>query len=91
MHTLLEEFENTTEMVINDLVHFGLKVFERVIKIIYVNSTYFCNDIDFVIILYLMFIFLFLVTLKLEYESYTKITILLHMHTRIVAHASNIY
>ncbi|XP_050445023.1 protein MMS22-like isoform X1 [Cataglyphis hispanica] len=29
MHTLLEEFENTTEMVINDLVHFGLKVFER--------------------------------------------------------------
>jgi len=33
-HTLLEEFENTTEMVINDLMHFALKVFERVITII---------------------------------------------------------
>lgn len=88
MHTLLEEFENTIEMVIDDLVHFALKVFERVIKIICVNSTHFCNNID---ILYLMLIFLFLVTLKLEYESYTKLTILLHMHTRIVAHASNIY
>ncbi|XP_029176045.1 protein MMS22-like isoform X2 [Nylanderia fulva] len=28
-HTLLEQFENTTEMVINDLVHFALKVFDR--------------------------------------------------------------
>lgn len=32
-HTLLEEFENTTEMVINDFMHFALKVFERVITI----------------------------------------------------------
>lgn len=32
-HTLLEELENTTEIIINDLMHFALKVFERVITI----------------------------------------------------------
>lgn len=30
VHTQLEEFENTFTIVINDLIYFALKVFERV-------------------------------------------------------------
>lgn len=31
MHSV-EELENSVEMVVNDLIYFALKVFERVIK-----------------------------------------------------------
>jgi len=33
MHSM-EEFENSAEMIINDLTYFALKVFDRVIKLI---------------------------------------------------------
>jgi len=80
----LEEFENTAEMAINDLLYSALKLFERVIKTVK-HLTRSCNNVNEKLY------FFYSGSFKLDCGCYTENAILLHMYARIVAHVSNIY